>query len=406
MTADHALEAPDNLEDHIQCLVAFSQVNPSFESLICASLQTARKTAETTLDRALFNALPWPETFAEYITFLGDFARWCPQQDTNPAWARDDGDGQQEVYDRGCHFFWLIDQPAGPGGSTIVQNQSWFSHWMIGYASLYGDFLDTPASFGPDILNSFIRLSPQYAIGDSMVDGKPNCPSGWQTFNQFFARKLNSGLRPIAHPEDNRVLVAPADCTFKQKYEIDAKSCIPEITIKRTHKFASVGQLLDGSPFSDSFRNGIMLHFFLGPYSYHRYHAPVSGTVQECRKVHGLTYMGVRLNGNQFLALDDAENGYQFAQSRGVLVLDTAGCDLGDIGLVAVVPVGMCHISSVNFTTKTGATLTKGEEFGYFAFGGSDIIILLQERAGLKLTLPQDYIKYGTMIAAGQTPEP
>jgi hypothetical protein len=125
--------------------------------------------------------------------------------------------------------------------------------------------------------------------------------------------------------------------------------------------------------------------------------------VRECRKVHGLTYMGVRLKDNQFLAQDDAKNGYQFSQSRGVLILDSVGCNLGDIGLVGVVPVGMCHISSVNFTTKTGVTLSKGEEFGYFAFGGSDIIILLQEQAGLRLTLPQDYIEYGTMIAAGHS---
>lgn len=403
MTADHALETPDNLDDHIQFLVAFAHTNPTFETLICASLKTARKTAEIHLDRALYTALPWPETFAEYIMFLRDFACWCPHPDTNPAWARDDGDGQQEVYDRGCHFFWLIDQPVGPGGTVIVQNLSWFSHWMIGYASLYGDFLDTPESFSPDILNSFISLSPKYAVGDSMVDGKPNCPSGWQTFNQFFARELNSGLRPIAKPEDNRVLVSPADCAFRRKYEIDAESRIEEITIKRTHKFATIGQLLDCSPFSKSFRNGMMLHFFLGPYSYHRYHAPVSGTVRECRKVHGLTYMGVRLKDNQFLAQDDAKNGYQFSQSRGVLILDSVGCNLGDIGLVGVVPVGMCHISSVNFTTKTGVTLSKGEEFGYFAFGGSDIIILLQEQAGLRLTLPQDYIEYGKMIAAGHS---
>ncbi len=54
-------------------------------------------------------------------------------------------------------------------------------------------------------------LCPQ----DSMLDGKPNAPSGWLTFNQFFGRHLNPGLRPIQDASDNGVVTAPADCTFR-----------------------------------------------------------------------------------------------------------------------------------------------------------------------------------------------
>jgi phosphatidylserine decarboxylase len=42
-------------------------------------------------------------------------------------------------------------------------------------------------------------------------------------------------------------------------------------------------------------------------------------------------------------------------------------------------PVGMGHISSVNFIVDEGDTLYKGNEFGYFAFGGSDFIMLFQK---------------------------
>ncbi len=48
-----------------------------------------------------------------------------------------------------------------------------------------------------------------------MIDGKPNTPSGWLTFNQFFARRLNAGLRPIQDPWDNTVVTSPVDCVFK-----------------------------------------------------------------------------------------------------------------------------------------------------------------------------------------------
>jgi phosphatidylserine decarboxylase len=50
------------------------------------------------------------------------------------------------------------------------------------------------------------------------------------------------------------------------------------------------------------------------------------------------------------------------------------------VGLVAVVPVGMTVISSVNLTPEVGAELRKGDEFGYFLFGGSDIVMVFQDR--------------------------
>ena len=63
---------------------------------------------------------------------------------------------------------------------------------------------------------------------DSMIGDtpRPNNPSGWLTFNQFFARELNPGLRPIANPSDNTTVTVPADCTYRQFYKIDAESNI------------------------------------------------------------------------------------------------------------------------------------------------------------------------------------
>jgi phosphatidylserine decarboxylase len=65
--------------------------------------------------------------------------------------------------------------------------------------------------------------------------------------------------------------------------------------------------------------------------------------------------------------------GFQFTHTRGYVIIESA------IGFVAIIPVGMGHISSVTFTAEVGARLVKGEEFGFFAFGGSDIIMLFQK---------------------------
>ncbi len=48
------------------------------------------------------------------------------------------------------------------------------------------------------------------------------------------------------------------------------------------------------------------------------------------------------------------------------------------VGLVAILPIGMAQVSSVNITAEEGVTLAKGEAFGYFLFGGSDIVMLFE----------------------------
>lgn len=96
-------------------------------------------------------------------------------------------------------------------------------------------------------------------------------------------------------------------------------------------------------------------------------------------------------------------------QARGVITIDTTGSDFGDIGIVAVIPIGMCQVSSVNMihatetvlpdgSTGSGVAL-KGDEFGYFLFGGSDIIVLFQAGMNPQINTGGQYRRYGTTIA-------
>ena len=69
--------------------------------------------------------------------------------------------------------------------------------------------------------------------------------------------------------------------------------------------------------------------------------------------------------------MDDV--GFQFNQTRAYIILKTE-----TIGYVALVPIGMGFVSSANITVDEGAKLAKGDEFGFFAYGGSDIIMLFE----------------------------
>jgi phosphatidylserine decarboxylase len=236
-----------------------------------------------------------------------------------------------------------------------------FIAWMKKYAEARGHFMDTPASASK--ISSY-RSLPGWHIDDYMTD-----PSGWMSFNQFFAREVKPGKRPIAQPYDSKVIVSPADSVFEGAWDIDANS---KVTVKGVTW--PVAKLLEGSPYQDAFKNGIYMHTFLNGNDYHRYHVPVTGEIKEVRKIGGRVYMDmVRTADGRLQAIDG--DTYQYNQERGLIIIDSPG-----VGLVAVLPIGMGPISSVNLTPEVGATLQKGEEFGYFMFGGSDIVMLFQNK--------------------------
>jgi len=98
-----------------------------------------------------------------------------------------------------------------------------------------------------------------------------------------------------------------------------------------------------------------------------------SGDSPKLRKISGKVYMDVFREPDGTLNVVDGDT-YQFNQERGLIVIDSP-----EVGLVAVLPIGMAYVSSVNLTTEVGAELRKGDQFGYFMFGGSDIVTVFQD---------------------------
>jgi len=236
-----------------------------------------------------------------------------------------------------------------------------FIAWMKKCAKARGEFLDTPASAAG--IPAYTVL-PNYHMDDYFVE-----PSGWLTFNQFFAREVKPGKRPIAEPRNDKVIVSPADSVFEGAWDIDANS---KVTVKGVTW--PIAKLLDGSPYEDVFKDGIYTHSFLNVDDYHRYHVPVAGEVKEVRKIQGRVYLNLIRKADGSLGIVDGDT-YQYNQERGLIVIDSH-----EVGLVAVLPIGMGAVSSVNLTPEVGARLQKGDEFGFFMFGGSDIVMLFQNK--------------------------
>ena len=327
-----------------------------------------------------------------YLEYVNDMVTWTP---------REVGDSQS-VYLEIVKFYFILDQeplrslqsPIQPGADGPLTP---LSQWIVDFANAWGLYMDTPES--ASMVASF-KTDPAFDW-DAYVPP----PSGYLTFNQFFARHTKPGVRPISAISDNSVVVSPADCTFVGWWPISETSSINVygknqdnvVTVKGIRW--SIEQLLEGSEYADRFRGGVFTHSFLNTYDYHRWHAPVQGKVLEARVIPGQAYLDVDvvpklIDGELVPHLNALDNtGYQFVQSRGLVVLDSP------IGLVACLPMGMAQVSSVVLTAEVGKTLHKGEELGYFQFGGSDFVMVFERDCNVQLiNRVNQHYNQGTMI--------
>lgn len=87
--------------------------------------------------------------------------------------------------------------------------------------------------------------------------------------------------------------------------------------------------------------------------------------------------------------------GYQFIQARALILIKT-----DDIGLVAVLPIGMAQVSSVKLSVGAGSDVKKGDELAYFQLGGSDVVTVFQKCANVEFTAKATWhYNYGKQIA-------
>ena len=296
-----------------------------------------------------FNGNGWPKTIEEYYDYLDIYVRMVPNENkgTHYAWTSDGTKNgyNQKVYDLLCQFYWLVDQKNDQG--KTLQSYPEFSDWLVSFATAWGTFLDTEDSLTKESLASF-EADKMYNM--HWYNGNKKT---WKTFNQFFYREFNgadpktglSPLRPIADPDNNTTIVSPADCTFTACYPIDASGNVqaPDGTrLKHTHSIGTVDELLQYSEFSKDFYGGTFVHYFLNPFDYHRFHTPVKGKIVQIMAAVGKVYLAVNMTADgQFDAPDSSMDGYEFNQSRGIVIVDSQS----EVGKVAILPIGMAQVS-------------------------------------------------------------
>ncbi|KAL4962059.1 phosphatidylserine decarboxylase [Aspergillus stella-maris] len=323
----------------------------------------------------------------DYLNFIDVNLHWIPTEAVRP----------KELLSRLLATWFVLDQPlviqyqsplhdlSDDGKEQQPSRISWLSAWMMRYSDAIGKFMDTPAS--ASAISTF-KSSPSYHLEEYL---EPR--GGWKTFNEFFARHVKPGRRPVASIGDDSIITSPADFRFVEMHSISAES-----TVETKGMTWRIAQMLQSSPYKDRFEGGVWLHGFLDVDDYHRVHTPVAGRVVEARVLQGNNYMKVAAtvknenkDKNTLTVVNDT--GYHFSQTRGLLILETVA------GLLAVLPVGMATVSSVILTAEVGTQLHKGEEIGYFQFGGSDVVLIFESRMSVEMTMTQGkHYKMGTEV--------
>ncbi|MGL4393096.1 MAG: phosphatidylserine decarboxylase [Fusobacteriaceae bacterium] len=180
------------------------------------------------------------------------------------------------------------------------------------------------------------------------------------SFNDFFTRKLKPDARPI--DKNSESLVSPAD----------GKILVFE-NLSETTKFFlkgenfSLQEFLKDEKLAKKYEGGTFIIVRLAPVDYHRFHFPADGKISENKKIDGYYYSvsphAIKRNFRIF-----CENKREYSE--------LATEKFGDILLVEVAAT---MVGGMTQTYSPKSFVKKGDEKGYFYFGGSTTIMLLEK---------------------------
>jgi phosphatidylserine decarboxylase len=104
----------------------------------------------------------------------------------------------------------------------------------------------------------------------------------------------------------------------------------------------------------------------------------VAGTIRKTQIVDGLMFSDAESAGFDDTAATYSQ-GYEAAvNTRGLVFIESEDAN---IGMVCVIPIGITEISSVTISAKQGQKVKKGDELGYFSYGGSSMCLVFQPGA-------------------------
>lgn len=221
-------------------------------------------------------------------------------------------------------------------------------------------------------------------IKNNNIDMSQYEKAKYESFNEFFTRKILPEKRPVCKDED--VLISPCDGRLSA-YHIDSNS---QFYIKKSRY--SIQDLLQGSKAAVDYNGGICLILRLCVDDYHRYGNIDDGVILENKYIRGKLHTVRPIAVNRYPVFVQNSREYTIIKTK-------------NFGRVAQIEVGALMIGKIKNHSKSGSVI-KGTEKGMFLYGGSTIVLLLEKDT---VSIPEKYfeetendreviVKYGSKI--------
>ena len=236
---------------------------------------------------------------------------------------------------------WLYNNPVGELSLEAFVKRKALSDW-------YGNKMDSPES--ADKIASFVDT---YNIDLSIAQKQK-----FDSFNDFFYRKLKPGSRPFN--TDSNVVISPADGKIFAYENITNQDFIV-----KGYRF-NLSEYLQDTSLYNIYKNGSLVIVRLCPTDYHRFHFPLSGTIISHRKIKGDLYSVSPIALRKKIELI-CMNKREYTLMENSLV-----------GKFIYSEVGATMVGSI-IQTYEDNQVKKGEEKGYFKFGGSTVILFFKK---------------------------
>ena len=193
----------------------------------------------------------------------------------------------------------------------------------------------------------------------------------FKSFNEFFIRRL----KPEARPFDPDPEAATFPCDGRHLGFPD----ISEITsvFVKGQRF-SLASLLGSSELSNRFARGSLVLSRLCPTDYHRFHFPAAGIPSTSSLINGALFSVSPIALRRNLS-------YLWQNKRMITELETSR-----FGTIVMIDIGATNVGSISQTFTPGEKINRGDERGYFSFGGSSTITLFEEGT---ITLADDLVQ-------------
>ncbi|MCC6822128.1 MAG: phosphatidylserine decarboxylase [Verrucomicrobiota bacterium] len=239
---------------------------------------------------------------------------------------------------------WIYGNPVGRLALEAVVKRPFFSRW-------YGWRMDREGS----------RHKVMPFIRDFGLDVREfaDPPESFRTFNEFFHRRLKPGIRLV--DGDPSVVVFPADgrhLGFPEAAQING-------VFVKGQRF-ELERLLGNAELAARYARGSLVLSRLCPVDYHRFHFPLAGRPSETSRLNGPLYSVNPIALRRNLS-------YLWENRRTLTRLETE-----KFGLVLLLEIGATNVGSIVQTYRPGTVVEKGNEKGYFGFGGSSTLLLFE----------------------------